>query len=276
MRKLLRANFTRLIKNKLFWILMALEFVMGAGLPVLHYLDNQNANGEWTLDACIFSYAMFVPILLSALAALFIGSEYSDGTMRNKLIVGHKRSNIYMADLIAVIAAGFLLCLAYIVPHICLAFPLLGWFTSDMKKIMVFMLVIFALVVAFAAIYTTIAMLCNNKAYSVASCILLTFILLFAGIRINAALNEPEIFSAYSYTENGVTIQEDESRNPNYVSGTKRQIYEFLNELLPGGQVLTLNTMEAEHPVRLAIYDGIIVIFTVGCGVFVFRHKDLK
>lgn len=100
MRKLLRANFTRLIKNKLFWILMALEFVMGAGLPVLHYLDNQNANGEWTLDACIFSYAMFVPILLSALAALFIGSEYSDGTMRNKLIVGHRRSNIYMADLI--------------------------------------------------------------------------------------------------------------------------------------------------------------------------------
>ena len=50
-----------------------------------------------------------------------------------------------------------------------------------------------------------------------------------------AALNEPETYDAYSYMSEGVTVEEDETPNPNYVSGTKRQVYLFLNEFLPGG-----------------------------------------
>ena len=96
------------------------------------------------------------------------------------------------------------------------------------------------------------------------------------GIRITAALNEPEYYSAYSYTEAGVTVAEDEERNPNYISGTKRQIFEFLNEFLPGGQMLKLSTMKVDHLERIAVYDGIIFVVMTGCGLLVFRKKDLK
>ena len=68
----------------------------------------------------------------------------------------------------------------------------------------------------------------------------MTFFLLFMGIHIVSSLNEPEYYSAYSYTENGITVQEDESKNPNYLSGTKRKVYEFLNDFTPGGQLFQI------------------------------------
>lgn len=38
MRKLLRANFSRLWRDKIFLISAAIMFVMGAALPVIHYI----------------------------------------------------------------------------------------------------------------------------------------------------------------------------------------------------------------------------------------------
>lgn len=276
MRKLLRANFSRLMKDKLFWILIVAELFMGALFPVLHYMDNLDEKAGWTQEQTFFIFAIFVPMMASVLVSLFIGCEYSDGTMRNKLIVGHGRCGIYAANLITNMEAAFLLCFAFLLSHICVGTPLLGWFESDMKIIIAYIFVIFAMAAACTAIFTLIAMLCSNKAYSVAGCILLIFLFLFMGIRITSALNEPEYYGAYSYTENGVTVQEDEEKNPNYISGTKRQIFEFLNEFLPGGQMIKLSNKNVDHPGQLALYDAIIFGVMTGCGMLVFKRKDLN
>lgn len=276
MSKLLRANFSRLWRDKIFLLSAAIMFVMGAALPVIHFMDNLNNKAGWTPDSTTFAYAFFVPILLSLLTALFVGCEYSDGTMRNKLIVGHQRSSIYFANLIVCTAAGLLLCVAYIISHTCLAMALLGSFEAELQAILLYMGLNFALVIAFAALFVLIAMLCQSKAYTVAGCILLVFGLLFAGIRITSALNEPEYFEAYSYTENGVTVSQDEERNPNYLTGTKRQVYEFMQDFTPGGQTLQLANMNTDTPALLALYDCIILFAATGCGLIVFRRKNLK
>ena len=39
MCRLLRANFARLLKNKLFWILICAELLLGVLFPILHYMD---------------------------------------------------------------------------------------------------------------------------------------------------------------------------------------------------------------------------------------------
>lgn len=108
----------------------ALVFALGTGFPFLHYYNNLNYGESLTPDSTSFAFVFFVPILLSCAAPLFIGSEYSDGTMRNKLIVGHKRYNIYLSEQFVCTAAGFMLCLAYIVPHTVLSLILLGKFES--------------------------------------------------------------------------------------------------------------------------------------------------
>ena len=184
-----------------------------------------------------------------------------------------KEKSVHTVELIE---TAFMLMFAFMVTHICVGTPLLGWFEADAKKIIAYVLVSLMMTVACTSIFTLIAMLCSNKAYSVAGCILLIFLLLFMGIRITSALNEPEYYIAYSYTENGMTVAEDEERNPNYLSGTKREVFEFLNEFLPGGQMLKLSTMKVDHLGRSAVYDGIIFVVTTGSGLLIFRKKDLK
>lgn len=128
----------------------------------------------------------------------------------------------------------------------------------------------------FTALFTLIAMLCQNKAHTTAGCILLTFALLFAGVYISSTLEEPEYLEAYSYTENGVTVEEPEQKNPYYISGVKRQVYECLLDLTPGGQVIQISEMGAKKPVMLAVYDGLILLLVTGFGLVLFRREDLK
>lgn len=81
---------------------------------------------------------------------------------------------------------------------------------------------------------------------------------------------------AYSHTENGVTVEAPEERNPNYSTGTKQQVYEFLQDFTSGGQALQLAGLHAEQPAQLALYSGTILLLTTCCGILVFRRKDLK
>ena len=73
-----------------------------------------------------------------------------------------------------------------------------------------------------------------------------------------------------------MTVEEPEQRNPYYITGVKRQIYEFLQDLTPGGQVLQVSEMSVKKPATLAVYDGLILLLVTGFGLIIFRREDLK
>lgn len=276
MRKLLRANFSRLWHDRTFRLLTALMVFFGVFMTVVNAINARRESVVWVMDFSLFTYVTIAPVLVSVFAALFIGSDYSGGTLRNKLIAGHRRGNIYLANLIACCCAGVLLCIAFVIPQGTLGILLGGQLQSAPAKLLIYGGLSLALMIAFTALFTLIAMLCQNKSHTVAGCILLAFVLIFLGVYITSALNEPEYLAGYSYTENGVTVEEPETKNPNYISGTKRQVYEFMQDFTPGGQVLQISGMDTEKPMMLAMYDAIILLLATGFGMVLFRRKDLK
>lgn len=68
---------------------------------------------EVVLDGCLFEGLPLMGLVSAIFTSLFIGSEYSDGTIRNKLVVGHSRMRIYLANLIVCSIASILISLAY-------------------------------------------------------------------------------------------------------------------------------------------------------------------
>lgn len=276
MRKLLRANFSRLLHDRTFRLLTALTVFFRVFMTVVNAINVHREGAVWVMDFRLLNCAILCPILTSVLVALFVGSDYSGGTLRNKLIAGHRRGNIYLANLITCCCAGIILTIAFVVPQGALGLLLGEQIQSAPAKLLMYVALSLALMFAFTALFTLIAMLCQNKSYTVAGCILLVFVLLFFGVYITSALNEPEYLAGYSYTENGVTVEKLETKNPNYVSGTKRQVYEFMQDITPGGQMLQISDMDAEEPAMLALYDGIILLAVTGVGTVFFRRKDLK
>src|SRR5699024_4515248 len=108
--------------------------------------------------------------------------------------------------------------------------------SSDIRLIIGTALGIAAASTAFASLCTLTAMVCQNRAVTAVINILLVFFLLFAAIYIRARLDEPKTYPAYIYEQDGAVQSDEEVPNPNYLSGTTRDIYEFLNDFLPSGQ----------------------------------------
>ena len=192
MRKLLRANGSRLLRDRAFWLLAALMAALGASMAVVNAVHARQDGEIWTMDYTLFIYVILAPILASVFTALFIGNEHSSGAMRNKLIAGHRRGCIYLADLLVSCCAGICLCLAFALPQAGLGLLLKGEWKAAPAEL---------------ALY-----------------IGLTFALLYAGVYISSTLEEPEYLAAYSYTENGVTVEEPEQKNPHYISGVNAHV----------------------------------------------------
>ena len=276
MSKLLRANFSRLGHDRAFRLLSALMAFFGTSMAVVNAVHARQDGEIWVMDYTIFIYVILAPIVNAVLTALFIGNDYSSGTMRNKRIVGHRRGIIYLANLLVCVCAGICLCLAFALPQAAAGLLLKSELNAAPATLLLYVGLSFALMIAFTALFTLIAMLCQNKSHTMAGCILLTFALLFAGVYISSTLEELEYLAAYSYTENGVTVEEPEQRNPYYITGMKRQVYEFLQDLTPGGQVIQISEMGVKKPAMLAIYDGLILLLVTGFGLVFFRREDLK
>lgn len=276
MPKLLRTNFSRLLHDRAFRLLSALMVFFGTSMAVVNAVHARQDGEIWVMDYTIFIYVILAPIVNAVLTALFIGNDYSSGTMRSKRIAGHRRGIIYLANLLVCICAGICLCLAFALPQAAVGLLLKGEMDAAPATLLLYVGLSFALMIAFTALFTLIAMLCQNKSHTTAGCILLTFALLFAGVYISSTLEEPEYLAAYSYTENGVTVEEPEQKNPYYITGVKRQVYEFLQDLTPGGQVIQVSEMGVEKPVMLAVYDGLILLLVTGVGLMLFRREDLK
>ncbi len=274
MNLLLKANFCRLWKDGAFWASLAV--MAGVGLfEVAVGVSARRQGISVPLENRYFVLALMPGIVLSAFCSLFVGGEYSGGTIRNKITVGHTRDAVYLASLCTCIAAGGLACLAYIVPMVVLGIPLLGIFQMELGAVVWFTLCVFVMTGSLCAVFTLIAILNQNRAVTAILCITLAYFLLFLGIYLNARLTEPEIIPAQEYIENGQILLREAEKNPAYVSGLKRTVFQALY-CLPGCQAVQL-VAEAENcPWSLPLISALCAIGSTAAGLALFRRKDLK
>lgn len=276
MSRLLNAEFSRLWKNRFFYMLLLFMFAFGLVVQIFQYLDHTYTGLDWQTETGFFAYSCVIGILQAAFISLFTGTEYSDGTICNKLIPGHSRSAIYLAVLIVNTAAGLLMCIAFMFGSLLTGLPLSGFFTNDIRMILVMVLCTFFMTLSFTSLAHLTAMLCQSRAAASVINLLCVFLLLFSSVMIQGRLQEPELYEYYYLNDAGEVSLSDPEPNPGYLRGTKRQVYEFLDDFLPTGQSLALTQLEVENPLRLDLYSAAITIVSTGVGIFVFRRKDIK
>jgi ABC-type transport system involved in multi-copper enzyme maturation permease subunit len=272
MRKLLRANFARLKKDKVFWICMAFMFAAGIFGVVQKYINDP---GE-TPDQLLFIFPVLIGIVTAAFSSLFIGTEYSDGTIRNKIVVGQKRSSVYLSNFITCSAAGIIMCLSYIAAVAVLGFPLLGLPKMEAGPAIILLLVSFMMVITCAALFTLLCMLNQNKAISAVICIIMIVTLLVVASLINSKLDAPQFYDSYKLSDSMGNSSTEKVVNPDYLTGTEREAYQFMLDFLPTGQAIEITSHETPHLWQMPLYSLLIVLASTVSGVLCFRKKDLK
>lgn len=275
MNNLLSASFIRLRKNKYFWIGFFCMLGLGAFITINSYDNTKRYGYSYTIDEIFFYYAILIGIASSAFCSLYIGTEYSDGTIRNKLIVGHTRRNIYLSNLIVCFTAGIFMILAFLFPMMTIGISLFGFFHAPLQNIIFTFFASLFMLLALTSIFTAICILIQNKAAAAVIAILGMFALLFMASYLMMGLDQPETISDYYLDESGAWQESTEIPNPHYLIGTKRAVYTTLFDILPTGQAIQYM---ASQTIRweLPFYSTLIIVVVTIFGILAFQRKDIK
>ncbi|MGM9589372.1 MAG: ABC transporter permease subunit [Faecousia sp.] len=279
MTNLLLPNLKRLLKNRAFQIAAALVAVIGLFEIFMTYRASIIEMDTPYFDGGLFSFAALGVFALAAVVPLFVGSEYSDGTIRNKVVVGHHRAAVYLSMLITSVIAGWLLITvwtaAYLIPGV-----ILMEHANPLWVYLCLYLAMFLELAVFSAIFALLTMTLGNKASSAVVCILCALLLVMQGIVVKSMLDEPEFYGPeIILSDSGeVSYAGEMEPNPNYIpeGSPKRAVYNFLMDFTPGGQALQISGQVTDNLSKMCFYDiGWLVVLT-GAGVLIFRRKDLK
>ena len=275
MAKLLRANLSRLWKSRIFYVGLIFMLLLNVFLVIDGWNSGRQGYPE-PLEDVLFQNCIIIGFVCAVVVGMFLGTEYSDGTIRNKIAVGHTRASIYIANLIVCAAASALL----LVISLALGFGL-GSFLLDplglpMKVLLLYTCIGLLTTVSFASIYMLVAMLSPSKASGAVLCLVLALVLLFATSAVEGALTEPEMVQDFVMSVDGTPSLGDPHPNPRDVTGTKRAVLEVIYDILPTGQAFQISNNECAHPARLPAFSLLLTLVTSAAGALLFRRRDLK
>ena len=94
MSRLLYAGLYRLKKNKVYWSSFAVILAYGTFIYVSQYHNMRKYDFEFTLETAFFQFAMLMGVVTAVVVSMNVGTEYGDGTIRNKLVLGLSRTQI--------------------------------------------------------------------------------------------------------------------------------------------------------------------------------------
>ena len=293
MSKLLRGDFIRLFKSKVFWLGIIFMFGLASMAVYTKWSDSKAFPDYYNPpDGILLAGALYISIVIAVFIGIFIGTDYSSGTIRNKHVMGHSRVAMYLSNLIICVTSSVIMHLVYIAVIVGAAgMGITRKFEMSVGNVTAQILTSVFAVSAISAILLFVCMLISSRSAGVVSAIILSLMLIFIAGKIDNSLREKE------YTSPGYTITAEEDgelvytpqesvKNPKYLTGTKRKVYEFVNDFLPINQISQLmygstwtdseGIGESNNSAWFPMYSLSLVAVMTTAGVLLFRRKDLK
>lgn len=257
MRKLLSADLLRLSRSKWFRLCLAGMLAMAVVFVLMQHTAMDYAV---PLSRVIFLPMSFYGLAVAALVSLFIGEDFSDGFIRNKIIAGHSKERIFMSALLVSCLSCTVVYLITTLFTACLGWPL---FETDISfsRFLLHLAMGLGMALAYGCVYCTITMLCGNKTTATVACMALAFFLLCACLHTHQIMVQPAF--------------KDGLPNPAYADGFKKAVYAVFHDLNPSGQAAQLSAMDIFKPARWLLCD-LLWVLTSGIGCAVFRRKNLQ
>lgn len=277
MRKLFKVSCMRLFRSRIFYAALAATLLISLCICLMkapQTAEWAETDDDYSLEDCYYDFLPLLGLVFGCFVTVFQGVEHSDGTLRNKLIAGHGRSEVFTSLFLASALGCAVITLVWMLASL----PGLFWFQGFACGWRVFALatvLCFASSFLYAAIYTTVTLLCPNRALSVVISLVMWFVFLFAGSAVMNLLSAPPTIYDIVYAD-GSWVAGPEYPNPNYVSGIGRSILEVLSHVMPSCPPMSLALKQTDTVVTDILYTLGLSLAVLGGGCLAFAKKDLK
>ena len=202
MSNLIYAEFSRLFHSFIFRLALLFSAGFSVFVVLMRFVDVQkNAAIYATLDpsysnvdGLLFVGGLYIVFAASVFLGIFVGTDYSDGTLRNKILIGHSRFSIYLSKLVVCTIADILLHLVYLMLTLILGWLFLHGITIPATELLKFSVLGILAFAAFSALLLMISMLIPSKAAGSITGLILTVAMFFTMLVVNDILRAPEYY----------------------------------------------------------------------------------
>lgn len=278
MRRLISADVFRLRRSRIFWICMAAVFLLCV-LDIWDAWDYMRKYGyEQELADRMFAPLPYSGIVIAVFCGVFLGGEFSSGMIRNKLAAGHTRMSVYLSALCTCLLAGLFLSLSYAAAVFVIGMPLLGTFKVELPVVAYYAFCMLCVICVLSAVMVLLVMRCANRTTGVVLGMLLMLGMLYVSAYIDSRLSEPKMNAVYTRIDSETyrPLEVEEMPNPLYLKGTKREIYQWLSDILPMGQSIQISNLDGDFPLRWPFASAAVFVLVTGAGICLFKRKDLN
>lgn len=237
MRKLLSAGLFRTTRHPVsLAILLVLPAVLGiaTGNTLRYGVD------DLFLLPMLFAFGAFV--------ALSWGREHGDGVLRNKVIAGHSRGQVFFAELLLNVALCTLMMLIFAVFTTVFGFSVLTKVPATVLLRVGLCLLLSA--IGMGALLSAVCCLISNRALSAIVGVLLVLCLMYGATSVQHVLDQEPTFTMEYFDENGEFTHAEEVENAMYVPEPFRTALTVVNRANPFGQLNQCMAAISEH-----VYD---------------------
>ncbi len=329
MTNLLSAQFSKLFKNKMFYAAVIIFAAIGFVSTMLffryipdlaHFAEEAKANGDTEYlqnmyetsimfdisSRMDFHIIVFAPAIF---ISMFIGREFDNNTIRNKVIVGSSRLLIYLSNLIVCFVAQLIMhivyCLSAFIPSIIVYLKYrsiinMRFFDISFKDFLLSQVIGIGIMLVCSSLYLLITMTAGSRTRAVISSIIVILAMFLVSNKINTILYVPneEDYNYYipTYTETTDTpdtsnfIEFDpyfgydsytnyvESYRGKNLKGGKRFLYETIDDTLPTSQALYIMSSDATSPRtgKIILCDLLFSVVLSAVGIIIFNRKELR
>jgi ABC-type transport system involved in multi-copper enzyme maturation permease subunit len=294
MINLLRAGFVRLRKSNVFWTLMIVSVIiavvlMKVNLLTAGYNDDINPK-DMGIDEFINSYIYLSGMLIAVLSSIFVGGEYTYGIIRNKIVVGHSRTKIYLANLIISIVGSIIIELVYIAVVVIFGTKAFGGLKMTINELLYVLGRSLVIIITFSSIYTAITLVSSDMTSATIMCLIYFILTLVGSTNFAMIVYTPKYITEDIYNDEN-ELQIVETLNPDYLGDTKVRLLRGIYCSLPAAQAYDLTCihtfssisededtsyMEEISDKTLLTYAVISIVIVNGIGIYLFNKKELK
>lgn len=279
MKRLLRAGLSRSFQSTLLrlCLLIATATVLFAGGIIINTAQKAYVESPAFVEDVLVIAPSVVPFLSAAFIALLLGAEYEQSTIRNKLTVGHMRLGIYLSALVVCAMTTLAILAVTLLGGGLLGAAALGDWLLEPGKLMLVVAVCTMACIALSTLFAAVALNLPNRAIAVTVLLVLLWALFVASAYLDSALCASEFSYEYVvFTSEGPQYG-PLVPNPEYISGTKRAVYELLRDLLPTSQLASLSNSEFELCTPLWLVSSLpVTLLSAVAGYLGFRRRDIK
>lgn len=275
MSKLLKASILRYLHSGFFCVVSAVALILSfvAGFKI----------GS---NALLDDFCLFLPVIVCPVMIIFsMGRELEAGAIRNKIIYGYSREQIYMSELLVAFLVFNWIYILSSVPIFMMNRQYLVETLSGGFLITIY-LVFYLLTLVISMVGFIISCVSSNRIVSAAAILLIVVTLFMLGFLLSEKLSQPEFVYWNEYNE--ITLRE----NPNYIGGVKGTLLRAIHNINPFGQLfdsfnflsphigtdraIDFSSDEVSKISVSPLYSlGVIAFLTVS-GFFIYRKKSFK